>query len=118
MATIAGLGNLLLALAHTGMDIPLLSRLGPQGGAVPAAVGAFTVGTIVFGAVAVGLFFGARWARGLGLAVAALSIISGFGQFRGVVSAAAMVLAVILGLLLLRAPATAAVDTRPSERVS
>lgn len=107
IAGIAAFGNLLLGIAHTGATVPLLSRIGPQGGAVPPAVVAFSVGTLVFGALAWGLWRGAAWARWVGLAVCALAILSGIGQFRGVVSAAGIVLAVVLGVLLLRSPTPA-----------
>lgn len=98
----AALGNALLAVAHTGVEVPLLSALGPSGDAVPAAVVVFTVGTVLFAAIAWGLASGQRWARPLALGVCALSILSGIGQFRGVVSAIGILLAVVLaGLLLL-----------------
>ncbi len=105
LAAIAAVGNLLLAVAHLGIEIPVLSALGPQGGAVPPAVVAFTVGTVVFGAIAVGLARGRRWAWVGGLVVSALAVLSGVGQFRGVVSALGIVLS--LGLLaLLLAPSS------------
>jgi hypothetical protein len=101
LAGVAALGTALLAVAHTGVDVPLLSGLGPQGGAVPPAVVAFSFGTVVFAAVAVGLARGARWAWAVGLAVCALAVASGVGQFRGVVSAIGIAVAVVLASLLL-----------------
>lgn len=100
VASLAAVGNALLAIAHTGVEVPLLSALGPSGGAVPPAVVAFTVGTLLFAAIAVGLWREARWARPVGIGVAGLSILSGLGQFRGMVSAFGIVLAAVLLVLL------------------
>lgn len=101
LATISALGTSLLAVAHTGVTVPLLSALGPQGGAVPPAVVAFTVATLLFAVLAFGLRRAARWAWVGGLVLAAASILGGVGQFRGVVSAIGIGLAVVLlGVLL------------------
>lgn len=112
VAGIAAVGTLLLAIAHTGVTIPLLSRLGPQGGAVPPAVVAFAAGTALFGAIAVGLLRRARWAWIGGLAVAGLSVLSGIGQFRGVVSAVGIALSILLATLLLAPGSRQAVSGR------
>ncbi|CAN5164408.1 hypothetical protein BH23ACT9_BH23ACT9_35550 [soil metagenome] len=101
VAAIAALGNLVMAIAHTGVTIPLLSRLGPQGGAVPVAVGIFAAGTLAFGLVAFGLQRRSRVAWIAGIVIAALSILSGISMFRGPVTAIAMVLAAVLLALLL-----------------
>lgn len=102
LAWAGAVGAALLAIAHTGATVPLLSRLGPQGGAVPPAVVVFGVGAAAFAAVAVGVGRGRSWGRWLGLGVAAMGVLSGVGQFRGAASAAGIVLALGLGLLLLR----------------
>lgn len=105
LSAVAAGGNLLLAIAHTGVTIPLFSSLGPQGGgAVPAAVVAFAVGTTLFTAITIGLLRQHRWAWIAGLVVSALVVLSGVGQFRGVVSAVGIVLAVGLAGLLLAPP--------------
>ncbi len=103
VAALAALGCLLLAVAHTGIEVPLLSSLGPRGDAVPPAVVAFSVGTALFATLAVGIRRQAAWATWAGLAVSALAVLSGIGQFRGVVSAVGIVLALLLGGLLLAA---------------
>ncbi|MGI9015680.1 MAG: hypothetical protein ACR2HR_01000 [Euzebya sp.] len=105
VAGLAAAGCLLLAVAHLGITIPLFSTLGPQGGAVPPAVVAFAVGTSLFTAIGIGLWRRRRWAWLAGLIVSGLAVVSGIGQFRGVVSAVGIVLAVILAALLL-APAS------------
>lgn len=104
LSALAAVGNLLLAIAHTGVTIPLFSSLGPQGGAVPPAVVAFAVGTTLFTAITIGLLRQHRWAWIAGLVVSALAVLSGVGQFRGVVSAVGIVLAVGLAALLLARP--------------
>ena len=101
VAAVAALGNALLAIAHTGADIPVLSSLGPQGDAVPPAIVAFTVGTVLFAAIAVGLWRRQRWAWIAGLVVSVLALLSGVGQFRGVVSALGILVALLLAGLLL-----------------
>jgi hypothetical protein len=105
LAGVAAVGTLLLAIAHTGVEVPLLSALGPQGGAVPPAVVAFGVATVLFAGIALGLTRRSRMAWAVGLAVSVLAVLSGIGQFRGVVSAAGIVLSLaLIGLLL--APAS------------
>lgn len=113
IAAVAATGNLLLAVAHTGADVPLLSRLGPTGGAVPPAVIAFSVGTVVFGAIAVGLWRGSSVARWAGLAICAISVASGVAQFRGVVSGFSILLAVVMAALLIRPVRTRQADAAP-----
>lgn len=106
---VAAAGTLLLAIAHLGIEIPVLSALGPQGGAVPPAVVAFTLATALFAGVGYGLARRSRLAWGVGLGVSALSILSGIGQFRGVVSAIGIGLSVLLIGLLLASPSRDAV---------
>ena len=103
VAGLAAFGCLLLAVAHTGVEVPLLSAIGPRGDAVPPAVVAFTIGTVLFAALAVGIRRGADWATWAGIVVSVLAVLSGIRQFRGPVSAVGIVLAVLLaGLLIAR----------------
>ena len=106
VASVAAVGCLVMAVAHAGVSIPLLSALGPGGNRVivPAII-AFGVGMALFGGLAYGLRRGARWAWFGGLLISAGAVASGVMQYRGVVSAAGIVLAVVLGALLL-APAS------------
>lgn len=110
LAGVAAVGTLLLAVAHTGVEVPVLSALGPQGGAVPPAVVAFAVATVLFAGIGLGLARRNRVAWVAGLAVSVLAVLSGIGQFRGVVSAIGIVLSVALIGLLLAPPSRAAVD--------
>lgn len=97
VAWVAAAGAALMALAHTGVEVPLLSALGPRGGAVPPAVAAFGIGTALFTTIAVGVARGWAWARWVGVAVSMLAVLGGVGQFRGPVSAIGIVVALVLG---------------------
>jgi hypothetical protein len=105
LSVIAAAGSALLAIGHLGVDVPVLSALGPRGnGVVPVAAAVFTVGALLYAAVAAGAFSGARWAWPLGLSVNALALLSGLREYRGTASAIGIVLA-LAGLALLLAPA-------------
>ena len=111
LAWVVAFGTLLLAIAHTGVTIPLLSALGPDGdSAVPPAVVAFTVATILFAAIALGLARQSKVAWWGGIGLSAAIILSSIGQFRGAVSALGIVLAVLLIALLLSPPSRQAVS--------
>lgn len=95
-------GSALLAVAHAGVRIPVLSALGPGGSepVVPAAI-AFTVATCLHGAVAYGVARRRGWAWPLGVLVAAVTLIGAAVPFRGVGSVIGIALAgTELGLLL------------------
>lgn len=102
ISVIAALGAALLAIGHAGVEIPLLSALGPGGDrAVPPAAAAFTVATVLYAALAAGAFSGARWAWPLGLAVHGLAVLSGLASFRGAASAMGIALGVAAVAILL-----------------
>ncbi|HWH31346.1 MAG TPA: hypothetical protein VNU01_01600, partial [Egibacteraceae bacterium] len=61
LAVIGAAGAALMAIAHMGVDVPLLPTQG-LGRAVPVAAAAFSVGAVVFAATAWGLARRARWA--------------------------------------------------------
>lgn len=117
-------GAVLLAVAHLGLSIPLLSALGPGGDrAVVPAAAAFSVLAALATAVSVGSFRRRPWAWGLGVVVHALTVLGAATPFRGVVSVAAVLLgcAALAALLspggragLLRTSDAAAVERRPS----
>lgn len=109
IALVGALGAALLAIAHTGVEIPLVSALGPSGGAVPPAAAAFTVVTVLFAAVGWGLRRRRAWAWTLGVAIGVLGVLSGIAQFRGVGSALGMLVAAALAALLLAPQSRAAV---------
>lgn len=111
LAAVVTLGTLLLAIAHLGVTIPVLSRLGPQGDAVPPAVAAFSVATVLFAVVAVGLYRRSR-AAWVGAVVLSLAIIAmSLGQYRGVVSGIGIALSAVLVVLLLARPSRQAVSS-------
>lgn len=111
LAAVVALGTFLLAIAHLGITIPVLSALGPQGGAVPPAVVAFTVATILFGAVTVGLLRRSRVAWIGAIVLSVLIILSSVGQFRGVVSGMGIAISLALIVLLLVPTSRRAVQT-------
>lgn len=109
LAGAMAVGSALMAVAHAGVDIPLLSGLGPGGaGAVPPAVVAFTVSALLFAAVAYGAFRGRAWAWAAGLVLSALTVLGAAMPYRGVVSLAGIVLGLVIIALLLSRPGRSA----------
>jgi hypothetical protein len=99
---VAAVGTALLAIGHAGVQVPLLSALGPGGDrAVPAAAIAFAVATVLFLAVATGAFTQARWSWPLGLAVNALAVLAGLANYRGPASAVGIAIGLAVLTLLL-----------------
>ena len=83
----AGLGALatgLLAVGHAGVEIPLVSGLGPGGSRAvwPAAI-AFTVAALAYLVVAVGLARGHRFAVPAGAVVFAVTLVGSLAPYRG-----------------------------------
>jgi hypothetical protein len=104
-ATLAA-GSALMAVAHLGYGIPVLSALGPGGGraVIPAAI-AFAVAAVLQGATSLGIARRRAWGWPLGVLIAALMLVGAAMPFRGVVSAIAVVLAGAELALLLSGPA-------------
>jgi len=97
-------GCALLAIGHLGLEVPLLSALGPGGArpVIPAAI-AFGVGAVLQGLVCSGVRRRRTWAWPLGVLVAAITLVSAATPFRGAMSAVGIALAALqLGLLLTR----------------
>ncbi len=98
-------GAALLSVGHAGVSLPLLSALGPGGDrAVPPAVVAFAVATVLATAVAVGAFRRRAWAWALGLAVFGLTALGAVTPYRGVGSAVGIALG-LAGVAVLLSPA-------------
>lgn len=104
LAVVAAVGSALMAVAHLGVDLPLLPTQG-LGRAVPPAAAAFTLGAMLFAAVAWGLRYRARWAWWLGLVGFALALQGSAMPYRGAGSAIGIALSV-LGLAALLHPGT------------
>jgi hypothetical protein len=101
---VLAIGCALLAVGHLGLQIPVLSALGPGGvrAVVPAAI-AFTVAALLHALVGVGVTRGRSWAWPLGVLIAAATLFGAATPFRGVISAVGIMLAGLeLGLLLTR----------------
>jgi hypothetical protein len=98
------LSSALLSISLLGVEIPLVSGLGPGGDRVvlPAGI-VFAIATAVFAVIGVGLLRMRAWAWAAGVAVTALALLGGVGQFRGAGSVIGLVLALI-GLVLLLTP--------------
>lgn len=95
-------GSALLAVGHAGIEIPLVSALGPGGSRPvwPAAI-AFSVAAGLHGAVCYGVARRRGWAWPLGVLVGAVTLVGAATPFRGVGSVVGMVLAAAeVGLLL------------------
>jgi hypothetical protein len=104
LAVVAAVGSALLSIGHLGVQVPLLSALGPGGDrVVVVAAVIFAIGAALYAAVAYGAFSGARWAWPLGIAVNALALLSGLREFRGAASAVGIALA-LAGLAVLLSP--------------
>ncbi len=102
LSAISALGAALLSIGHLGVEVPLVSALGPGGdGVVPVAAGIFAVGALLYAAVAWGAFAGARWAWTAGVAVNVLALLGGVREYRGIASAVALALALAALVLLL-----------------
>lgn len=92
LSAFLALGCAALAIAHAGIDVPLLSGIGPGGDRVVApAAAAFTVGTLLLAVIAIGAWRGRAWAWALGLVVHALVFFGAAVPYRGIASAVAMI---------------------------
>lgn len=113
LAVVGAVGCAALAVAHAGVEVPLLSALGPGGSQPvwPAAV-AFSAATLAYAAVAAGLQAGAAWAWWAGMALFAVTVVGALQPFRGVGSLAGIVLGV-LGLVLLALPSARGLRRAP-----
>lgn len=113
LAVILAVGSVLLAVAHAGVSVPLLSSLGPGGDdAVPQAAAAFTVAAVLATFVAVGAFRQRAWAWALGLVVYALTVLAAVTPYRGVGSLLGVLLGVAGVVLLLSRSGRAALLPR------
>lgn len=102
-----------LAVAHAGVELPLLSSIGPGGdrAVVPAAI-AFTVATLVLVAVAVGAWRSRPWAWALGVVTHGLVFLGAAFPYRGVASLVALIVSGACIALLLTRPGREALLAR------
>lgn len=105
VTALLALGCLALAIGHSGIAVPLVSRLGPGGGraVVPAAI-AFAVATILLVVLAVGLWRRRAWAWAAGLAVHGVVLAGASFPYRGWGSLVGIVLAGTAFILLASRP--------------
>ena len=113
LSALLALGCAASAVAHAGVDVPLLSRIGPGGDRVVApAAAAFTVGAVLLGAITVGAWRERAWAWALGVVVHALVFFGAAVPYRGVASAIAMIVAAATVVVLVSRPGRAALLAR------
>lgn len=101
LSLLGAIGTGLLSVGHLGLEIPVLSELGPGGDqAVPAAAAGFGVAAVLYLLVAVGAFRQAPWAWTLGLVVNLLAVVAGVAQFRGAASVVGIVISALILVVL------------------
>lgn len=82
LAALGVIGAIFMALAHSGLDLPLVSALGAPR-IVPVAVG-FAVGAVLFGAVAWAALTQASWAWPFAVATNGIAFASSVMPWRGI----------------------------------
>lgn len=94
-----------LAIGHSGVNVPLVSRLGPGGGnAVPPAAMAFAVATVLLAVLGVGIWRRRAWAWASGLAVHGIVLAGAAFPYRGLGSLVGIILAGTAFVLLASRP--------------
>ena len=101
LSALLALGCAVLAIGHSGVDVPVLSDIGPGGdrAVVPAAV-AFTIATVVLVFVVIGVVRQRPWSWALGVVVHALVFLGAAVPYRGVASAVALIISGVCVALL------------------
>ena len=105
LSALLAVGCAALAVAHAGVELPLLSSIGPGGdrAVVPAAI-AFTIAALVLSAVAAGTWRRRPWAWALGIVTHGLVFVGAAVPYRGVASLVALIVSgTCIALLLTRA---------------
>jgi hypothetical protein len=92
----------LLSIGHLGVEVPVLSSLGPGGSRVVLVAGiVFAGGALVSAVIGFGLLRLHSWAWVAGVALGALGVLGGIGQFRGAGSVVGILASLaVLALLL------------------
>lgn len=102
LSVLGTIGTALLSIGHLGLEIPVLSALGPEGTrAIPAAAAGFGVAALLYLVVAVGAFRQASWAWAVGLVVNLLAVAAGLSNVRGAASVIGIVISALILILLL-----------------
>lgn len=99
---VGALGAGVMALAHTGLAIPVIEDLGPAQPLAPVAA-VFAAGALAYAAVALAALRRRSWWWGGALAVNLLAVASAAGQYRGFPSLVAIVVGAA-SLVVLLAP--------------
>lgn len=111
LAVLGVVGSAVMTLAHLGVEIPVISDLGPGRLLAPVA-GGFAFGTILYVLVATAAFRMASWAWPAALAVNAVAFLSAAFPYRGWVSGVAIAVSLAAVAVLLSPPGRAAFGSR------
>lgn len=104
VTVIAGLGSAVMAIAHAGVQVPVVSALGPgSGAAVPPAAAGFAAGAALYLLMAGGVARARPWSWALGLVLNTLVLVTAAMPFRGAGSVAGIAIS-LAGLALLLTP--------------
>ncbi|HUH07702.1 MAG TPA: hypothetical protein VML96_07840 [Egibacteraceae bacterium] len=105
LAGLAAAGSAIMALAHMGLQIPVISGLGPGGArSVPVAALVFGISTLMFLLILFGMLMRRAWAWPVALVGNGFALIGAANPFRGPVSAAAIAVTVAAIAILLSPP--------------
>lgn len=102
LSGLLALGCAALAIGHAGVEVPVLSDIGPGGTRVilPAVI-AFTIACLLLAALAAGAFGARPWAWAVGVLVHALIFVGAVLPYRGLASLAALLIAAVCLAVLL-----------------
>lgn len=103
LAILGVIGSAMMTVAHLGVDLPVLTAMGPGRLILPAAIG-FAVGTVLFAAVAYAVFTNRAWAWPAALVVNGVALVSAVMPWRGLESSGPPALVTTVALVLLLAP--------------
>lgn len=105
LSAVLALGCVAMAIAHAGVEVPLISRLGPGGGRpVVAAAVAFAVAAALLAVVTVGMLRQRPWSWAAGLVIHGVVLAGAALPYRGWGSLVAIVLAGAAFILLVSRP--------------
>ena len=105
LSVLSALAAAVMAIAHLGIRVPVISALGPQGtDAVPPAVAAFSLAAVLFTVIAVGVAGSRTWAWPVGIVVNGVALVAAAVPYRGVGSLAGILVSATALALLLSPP--------------
>lgn len=105
LSAVLAVGCVVMAIAHSGVEVPVISRLGPGGGrpVVPAAL-AFALAAALLTVLTLGMWRQRPWSWAAGLVVHGVVVAGAAFPYRGWGSLAGIVLAGAAFVLLVSRP--------------